>query len=249
MREQNTHVIKICGLSQLEHMVIAAESGVDLVGMVFVPGVRRKIDTTTARNIVVNFRKRFPDRPKIVGLFANQPLRTVNHISEAVRLDWIQLCGQEDEIYWANIKRPFMQVIHVPDPPIEGTNDIINNVVIGPETVMRHYRASTLALLTRRLDLINQNGGLGILDRESSEQPGGLGQPFDWTLAQELAEKHYRFILAGGLNPDNINQALLIARPYGVDVSSGVETNGKKDPAKIVAFVQQIRGNRQLQKK
>ena len=249
MRQQDTHVIKICGLSQLEHMVIAAEAGVDLVGLVFVPGVRRKIDTTTARTIVINFRKRFPDRPKIVGLFANQPFRTVNHISDAVGLDWIQLCGQEDEIYWANIKRPFMQVIHVPDPPVEGTNDIINNVVIGPESVMNNYRTSTLALLKRRLDLVNQNGGLGILDRESSVQPGGLGQPFDWKLAQGLVQKHYRFIVAGGLTPDNINDALLIVRPYGVDVSSGVETNGVKDPTKIISFIQQIRDKRQPQKR
>ncbi|MQF82962.1 phosphoribosylanthranilate isomerase [SAR202 cluster bacterium AD-802-E10_MRT_200m] len=241
MRNQKTHLIKICGISQLEHMITAAEVGADLVGMVFVPGVRRKIDTITAQKIIINFRKQFPDRPKIVGLFANQPIRTVNHISNAVGLDWLQLCGQEDELFWANIKRPFLQVVHVPDPPAEGTNDIVNNVVIGPETVMRNYRFSTVAALTRRLDQINQNGGLGLLDRESSVQPGGLGQPFDWTLAQELTENHYRFILAGGLTPKNINQALQTVQPYGVDVSSGVETDGKKDPEKIISFVQQVR--------
>ena len=85
-------------------------------------------------------------------------------------------------------------------------------------------------------------GGLALLDRASSKQPGGMGQTFDWSVARELARRGHRFLLAGGLTPDNVADAVDAVRPHGVDVSSGVETDGVKDAGKIRAFVTAARG-------
>ena len=68
---------------------------------------------------------------------------------------------------------------------------------------------------------------------------GGTGQPFDWAVAAELAEK-FDFVLSGGLNPDNVARAIEQVRPWAVDVSSGVETDGVKDPEKISAFARAV---------
>jgi phosphoribosylanthranilate isomerase len=68
-----------------------------------------------------------------------------------------------------------------------------------------------------------------------------LGRSFDWGVAEEVARRGHRFLLAGGLTPENVGEAVRRVRPYGVDVSSGVESNGVKDPAKVLAFVRAAR--------
>ena len=88
-----------------------------------------------------------------------------------------------------------------------------------------------------RLRKVNDAGHLAVLDRQSEAQPGGLGETFDWSVAREMADRGHRFLLAGGLDPENVGGAINAAHPYGVDVSSGVETEGVKDIAKIQAFI------------
>ena len=88
-----------------------------------------------------------------------------------------------------------------------------------------------------RLHTINDAGHIALLDRESSVQPGGMGQTFDWSVARELAAFGHRFILAGGLTPENVPAAIGEVAPWGVDVSSGVETDGVKDVDKIRSFI------------
>ena len=242
MGDQGVSVVKVCGLRELPHMLAAAQAGAGLLGMVFVPGVRRRVDREAAQSLVAAFRESYPERPKIVGLFADQPVEEVNGTAQFVGLDWIQLCGQEGPDFWARMERPFLQVLHVPDPPISGNTAVVDNVVVGPEALMRDYRSGTLALIEGRLHALERGGGLAILDRQSEKQPGGVGQSFDWTLARELADQRYRFLLAGGLTPENVGKAIEVAHPYGIDVSSGVETDGVKDPEKIRAFVRAARG-------
>ena len=237
MGEGTVSIVKICGLRELPHMVAAAQAGATLLGMVFVPGVRRQINQETAQGLVERFRLSFPDRPKIVGLFADQPIEEVTDIAQFVGLDWIQLCGKEGPDFWSQIDRPLLQSFHVPNPPVGGNTAVVDNVVVGPEALIRDYRSGTLAFLEGRLQALERSGGLAILDRGSEEQPGGVGQSFDWTVARNLADQHYRFLLAGGLTPDNVTCAIDVAHPYGVDVSTGVETDGVKDPEKILAFV------------
>ena len=78
------------------------------------------------------------------------------------------------------------------------------------------------------------------LDRAPHEQAGGTGQSWDYGTARELAAR-FPLLLAGGLTPANVGEAIVLARPFGVDVSTGVETDGRKDPDKIVAFIQNAR--------
>lgn len=80
-----------------------------------------------------------------------------------------------------------------------------------------------------------------LLDTFVPGEPGGTGRTFDWGIARAAASR-FRVILSGGLTPENVTQALEVVRPYGVDVSSGVETGGAKDPEKIRAFIAAVRG-------
>ena len=214
-------IVKICGLREPEHALAAMGAGADLLGMVFVPGVRRRIAPEQARAIVQAVREaRGAHAPKFVGLFSDQPLGEVNETIAAVGLDHVQLCGSEPLDFCRRVAVPPLKVLHVrADRP----------------------RAESLSDLDARLIDLNAAGWLGILDKHSDVQPGGLGESFDWTLAAELARRGRRFLLAGGLTPQNVAEALRVAHPEGVDVSSGVETGGVKDVAKIRAFIQGAR--------
>lgn len=217
-------LIKICGLRELEHALAAAEAGAELLGMVFVPGVRRRITPEQARAIAEGVRRACGAKaPKLVGLFSDQRLGEVNETIAAVGLDHAQLCGNEPLDYCGKVAAPPLKVLHVR---------------------AGRPRAESVAEMDARLAELNAAGWLGILDKQSDVQPGGLGEPFDWTLAAELAQRGRRFLLAGGLTPQNVAEALRVARPEGVDVSSGVETGGVKDVAKIRAFIQRARAAR-----
>jgi phosphoribosylanthranilate isomerase len=79
------------------------------------------------------------------------------------------------------------------------------------------------------------------LDRRVEGLQGGTGQSFDWSIAAGLSQRGHTFLLAGGLTPDNVAQAIATVQPWGVDVSSGVETGGVKDHQKIRAFIRNAR--------
>ena len=217
-------VVKVCGVKELAPMLVAAEAGADMVGVNFVPGVRRRVEPAFAREMVAQFRARSLRTVLVVGLFADQPADEVVRIAEQVGADWVQLCGHEGPDVWRQVGLPFLKSVHVPDLPDASARD---------EALLR---------LDERLQQVTDAGGLGLLDRASSKQPGGMGQTFDWSVARELARRGHRFLLAGGLTPDNVADAIEAVRPHGVDVSSGVETDGVKDAAKIRVFVSAARG-------
>ena len=213
-------VVKICGMRELSHMVAAAEAGADMLGMVFVPTVRRYIEPDAAKELANSLREEGHALP-IVGLFADQPVEEVNEVAARVGLDMVQLCGDESIGYWSKVTVPILQVVHVLSVPKErdaARNDIVKDV---------HFR----------LQEIDESGHIAVLDRQSDVQPGGLGEPFDWSIAREMADRGHRFLLAGGLTPENVGEAIDSTQPYGVDVSSGVETDGAKNIAKIQAFI------------
>ena len=218
--------IKICGLRNTGHALVAADAGADFLGFVFVEGVRRQLLLDEAARVIEEYREsQGPGGPKLVGLFADQPVDQVNRVADIVGLDRVQLCGSEGAEHWSAVDRPIFQVLHVGEPP-DSTE---------------RTRAAAVTILAQRLLRLEAAEGLAILDRQSDLQPGGLGEVFDWSLARTLADQGRRFMLAGGLTPDNVAQAIATARPHGVDVSSGVETDGVKDVAKIRAFVQAAR--------
>ena len=212
--------LKICGLRDAGHALVAADAGADFLGFNFVPGVRRQLSEEQARDIIHRYRQSGEDDgPRLVGLFANQPLADVNRIVESCGLDLAQLCGDEPPEYWDQIAVPVIRQIKVRDDrPIDET---VAQVLDATETVV-------------------SRGQLAMLDRHERGALGGTGKSFDWAIAQEVA-KQQDFLLAGGLSPDNVGQAIATVWPWGVDVSSGVETDGTKDPDKIIAFAKAVR--------
>ena len=209
-------LVKICSVQAVEHALAAAEAGADFVGFNFVPGVRRRLPEEKARQMVQAYREKHGhDGPKLVGIFVDQPLDEVNRILNACDLDMAQLSGQEPLDYCLHVERPVIKAVHVPlGQPVE---HVVNT-------------------LDKILTQLEENEILPLLDPEVAEGHGGTGQNFDWAIARELAHQH-RFLLAGGLTPENVGQAVRDIRPWGVDVSSGVETGGIKDVEKIAAFV------------
>ena len=220
--------IKICGLQRLAEAQVAAQADVDYIGLVFVPGRRRCLDTAAAAALAANLRAEFAPGPQIVGLFVNQPLAAVRQILQSVPLDAAQLCGQESPDYCRQLIQEdqiaAIKVLHIPAQA--GAAAAAAEMLAGLETAMRQY----------------QNAGCYItLDRLVDGLPGGTGQSFDWNIAAQLSRRGHPFLLAGGLTPANVTAAIAQVRPWGVDVSSGVETAGMKDPAKIRDFVNQAR--------
>ena len=149
-----------------------------------------------------------------VGVFVNEDLATVRSIMDACGLGLAQLHGDENASYCHDLSRPAMKALRLRD------------------------RTSLLTVAEYQ----GRGGVRGfVLDRFSEAAYGGTGQVTDWGLAAEIA-KSTRVLLAGGLTPDNVTEAIRTVRPYGVDVSSGVESApGKKDHAKIFAFLHAVR--------
>ena len=211
---------KICGLRDPASLRVAAEAGADFVGVVFVPGVRRRVSLEHAQEMLEGFRQGPQDvRPRVVGLFADQPLEEVNRVAEACGLDQVQLCGQEPIEYCQQTIVPAIKVVHVRDTEVA---------------------SQEAERILREVEVYTQAGALITLDRQASATPGGAGRPFDWAIAERVA-LHFPFLLAGGLTPDNVSDAIQHVHPWGVDVSSGVETGGIKDGQKVRAFLEAVR--------
>ena len=206
--------VKICGIQKLEHALVAAQAGADFIGLVFVPQRRRRLGVGSAKAIVSDLRAHSDNSPKVVGLFADQPLEEVNQVIRACQLDLVQLCGQESLDYCGRVEAEVMKVLHVTGA--------------GPGNITQ---------LVENVQLFREAGHLVTLDRLVDGLQGGTGQKFDWEIAAQLSRKGHSFLLAGGLSPGNVGQAVSTVKPWGVDVSSGVETSGVKDPEKIKAFI------------
>ena len=216
--------VKICGVRRLEDALVVAKAGADYVGMVFVPGRRRRVDPADARTITDGLRAYGADRPATVGLFGDQPLEEVLETADVAGLEYAQLCGDEPLGYCRQVNdhARVIKVLHVPGDCDDAT--------------LRH--------LDRQIAAYSDVGCTVTLDSQVAGLHGGTGQSFDWRVASTLAE-HRDFLLAGGLTPENVADAVVSVRPWGVDVSSGVETDGEKDPYKIVQFVTNARGTTQ----
>ncbi|MSQ21868.1 MAG: phosphoribosylanthranilate isomerase [Dehalococcoidia bacterium] len=215
--------IKICSVQDVEHALAAAEAGADYVGLNFVPGARRCLTEEKANLIVKAYRQKHGRmRPRLVGIFADQPLEEVNRILDDCDLDMAQLSGHEPLDYCLQLGRPVIKAVRVP------LGQPIQQVVSALDAVLAKLESANI---------------LPLLDPDVAGAYGGTGATFDWNIAAQLAPLH-QFLMGGGLTPDNVAQAVRDVGPWGVDVSSGVETNGMKDVVKIRAFVAAARGVR-----
>ena len=209
--------IKICGLSEVEHAVLAARSGANLLGMVFAPS-RRRVSPERALRLSEAIHE-LKNSPELVGVFVNLETQEVNRIANSCQLDWVQLSGGESWDYCWKIERPVIKVIHISAEA--KADEVLADIEMG-------YR------------LFKESELLCLLDTGAVNAYGGTGQLFNWQVAEEVAAR-FPVIIAGGLTPDNVGQLVREVHPWGVDVSSGVESNGQKDSTKIRAFIEAVK--------
>ncbi len=214
-----TTIVKICGQRAPEHALAAADAGADFIGMVFAPG-RRQITPEAGKEIVQSVRKDRSSPPKMVGVFVNAPSADVNKLATECGLDMVQLSGGEPWSYCSQIKAPVIKVIHI-DEAGAGEGGFVKLANTCQEATIRGYTI--------------------LLDSGADRMPGGTGKTFDWNMAERLSQ-HFKFLMAGGLTPGTVAEAIHTAHPWGVDVSSGVETDGVKDVTKIQAFIKAAKG-------
>ncbi len=208
--------IKICGIREEVHALAAVEAGADFIGFVFAP-TRRQVSPAKAREIVDTVKKR-SSAIKPVGVFVDTPASEVNRIADFCGLDWAQLSGNESWEYCRQITRPIIKAIRIGQQLREEIN----------------------AELTTGFKTLSPQKFITLFDSQVEGKYGGTGTTFNWKLAQQVT-KEFPVIIAGGLNSENVAQAIEIATPWGVDTSSGVETDGTKDIAKIKTFIEAVR--------
>jgi phosphoribosylanthranilate isomerase len=208
--------IKICGIKDKIHALAAVEAGADFIGLVFAPS-RRQISPAQAREIASALKKS-SDATKVVGVFVNAPSSQVNELADFCALDWVQLSGDESWEYCREVVRPVIKAIRIDQ---QSPKELYSELSAGSE-------------------LLPAQGFITLLDSQVEGKYGGTGESFDWKLVQQVA-KRFPVIVAGGLDPNNVATLIERAAPWGVDVSSGVETGGVKDIAKIKAFIEAVR--------
>ena len=213
--------VKICGIRDGDTAFVVADAGADYFGVVLVEGVRRQLSPFHAQEVVRDFRIRSRDHrvkrlrekvTQVVGLFRNQDARWVNMTARQVDLDYVQLNGEEDETYMRAMWKPVIRQVRVKsDVSRDELSDLVDH----------HLSQDRIVLL----------------DRYDEDQPGGTGKMFDWSMAEEIANRE-GVLLGGGLHSDNVQSAVEQLAPWGVDVSTGVETDGDKDHEKIRSFIE-----------
>ena len=201
---------------EVEHAVKAGKSGADFIGMVFAES-KRQVTPEKASRLVESVRDINP-HPEAVGVFRNAPAGEVNRIARECKLDRVQLSGQESIEYCRDITLPIIKVVHV------STDSNVDAI---------------LAETHKWYEAMKRQKFLCLLDTVVDGKYGGTGITFDWRIAKAVADR-FPIIVAGGLTPENVSQLAKEVKPWGVDVASGVETNGRKDPAKIEAFIRAV---------
>ena len=184
--------VKICGLSEPNSLTAAIESGADFIGLVFYPKSPRHVEIESAKYLAAFI----PQNVETVGLFVNPDDGFIQNVLHEVPLNYIQLHGTESPERVKAIKEKFNLPI-IKSFPIETRQD---------------------------LDAITSYEGIAdwfLFDAKAEKLPGGNGIAFDWNILKSF-KSPTPWMLAGGLNPENVSKALKVMTPDAVDVSSGV---------------------------
>ncbi len=206
---------KICGITSIEDALNVCDAGADALGLVFYSKSSRNVSSQQAAEIC----NAIPPFVTTVGLFLDAPKDFVNEVLKTVPLDLLQFHGLESPEYCASFNRPYIKAV--------GMKEFLQADDI--EASFKKYA-----------DKYSQAQGF-LVDSHSAGKAGGTGKTFNWNKVPQGIDKP--IILAGGLNPENISEAIQTADTiYGVDLSSGVESSpGIKDKQKIKALMKNIR--------
>jgi len=235
--------VKICGMTNLEDALVAVDAGADAVGFVFYEKSPRCVTVETARQIC----EKLPESVAKVGVFVAGALP-----------DWVDVVRSAD----LTVVQQYVL--------LEAGISSVPGKATGPGVFRRTPKIFTALPIARLLEagtpidklasgfehLQDEVAGRPsipegffdtfVLDSGGQQNPGGTGNSFDWAKAVPIAESMARgglkLVVAGGLTPDNVGEAIDTLHPWGVDVVSGVEARpGKKDPEKVRAFVRAVR--------
>ena len=217
-----TPKVKMCGISKVETIPAVVEAKPDYMGLVFASS-KRQVTVDQAKTLVEELHKQYTkrynngaeqsndDEIKTVGVFVNETLDNLVSIATEANLDVVQLHGDEDEAFIQSLK--------------ERTN------VEVWKAVQIRSAADAEAWIDSRADML-------LFDAYHKDERGGTGEVFDWSCLDEFERP---FMLAGGIDSTNVARAIRTVRPYGIDISSGIETDGVKDDEKIKAFTNIVR--------
>lgn len=209
--------IKICGTTSLEDALSSIEAGADALGFIFAQS-KRRVTPEQAQQII----RQMPREVERIGVFMNSSASEIAGIVSQVELTGIQMHGKE-----------------VPQ-------EVYNSLPMDRRNSMRTIK--TVLVQQGSEITINDAGAPGVVGAWLLDSGAGSGKTFDWHAARaQLGERKGSFIIAGGLSPENVGEAIRTFIPWGVDVVTGVEREpGRKDPKKLKAFVAAVRKAEQI---
>ena len=205
-----TPKVKMCGISKVETIPAIVDAKPDYMGLVFAPS-KRQVTVDQAKTLVEALHKQCKAQNdtvfiKTVGVFVNETLDNLVTIANEANLDVVQLHGDEDEAFIQSLK--------------ERTN-------------LEVWKAIQIRSAADAEAWIDSSADMLLFDAYHKDERGGTGDVFDWSCLDTFERP---FMLAGGIDSTNVARAIRTVRPYGIDISSGIETNGVKDDEKITAF-------------
>lgn len=226
--------VKICGITNLEDALIAVEAGADALGFVFYEKSPRKMEAAQVREIV----SALPEGLEKVGVFVMKRPEELAVIAEEAGLSaWQSHIDLNGTPLQELLKDGGFLVL----PKADATSGKKMYVSLPANVLLDDGRYRGMGWAKGADTTLS---GL-FIDSGRAAMPGGTGRTFDWRqlqLAIEPLSMHFKVVIAGGLTPVNVAEAMAILRPWGVDVSSGVEASpGKKDPDKVRAFIKAVR--------
>ncbi len=217
-----TPKVKMCGISKVETIPAVVEAKPDYMGLVFAPS-KRQVTVDQAKILVEELHKGCAkkygsdtehdknDTIKTVGVFVNETVDNLVTIANEANLDAVQLHGDEDEAFIQSLK--------------ERTN-------------VEVWKAIQIRTAADTEKWIDSSADMLLFDAYHKDERGGTGEVFDWSSLDAFERP---FMLAGGIDSTNVARAIRTVRPYGIDISSGIETNGVKDDEKITAFTKIVK--------
>ena len=213
--------IKICGTTSERDADIAIRAGANALGFVMAASPRQVTDT-----MAYSIGTLTPKEVERIGVFVNEEVKVVAQIARFCKFTGVQLHGDETAEHIAELRQLLPGV------------KILKSVTV--EELASKMPASGCRFPPRVRDNVPDNW---LLDHRTADKRGGTGQTFDWQRAQSLLRSAVQpVIVAGGLNPNNVGQALSMLHPWGVDVVSGVESfPGRKHPGAVAQFIDAVR--------